>query len=168
MDIDVRENLPTIVIMTLIGAATCAFALFQVHENAGSMNASTFSTLIFIIPCVFLVLISLATTIVANRIGRQLYLVMLVISLVFGVAVMVITSSWLTDPVITEKLLANSPGETVILPILGSPFTMLRDVAAFVVCPTIGCIAGAWIGSRLHPVEADRRNKGKKRKRRFL
>lgn len=166
MDSDLRENLPTIAVITIIGVVTSAFGLLMVHDNASSLDAKTFLALVIIIPCAVMVLASFAITLVAPRIGRQLYIAILGLCLLFGVISMFVTSAWTSDSQITAQLLANSSEDTVILPILQSPIVMLRDIAAFIVCPTIGSIVGAWVGSRLHPVEANRQKSKNKKKRR--
>lgn len=164
MDKDIRDNLPTIIVIWLIGIATCAFGLVLVRNNAASLDVGAFSWAVFLIPCVVMILAPFAITLVAQSIGKQLYLSMLGISVVLGIIVMVITSGWMSDPDITAKLMANSDPSITIIPILQAPITMLRDVAAFIVCPTIGCIAGAWVGSRLHPVVSTNKKKRKKRR----
>ena len=164
MDKHIRDNLPTIIVIWLIGIATCAFGLVLVRNNAASLDVGAFSWAVFLIPCVVMILAPFAITLVAQSIGKQLYLSMLGISVVLGIIVMVITSGWMSDPDIAAKLMANSDPSITIIPILQAPITMLRDVAAFIVCPTIGCIAGAWVGSRLHPVVSTNKKKRKKRR----
>ncbi|MBQ3329292.1 MAG: hypothetical protein IJG88_04995 [Eggerthellaceae bacterium] len=164
MDKDIRDNLPTIIVIWLIGVATCAFGLVLVRNNAASLDVGAFSWAVFLIPCAVMILAPFAITLVAQSIGKQLYLSMLGISVALGIIVMVITSGWMSDPDITAKLMANSDPSITIIPILQAPITMLRDVAAFIVCPTIGCIAGAWVGSRLHPVVSTNKKKRKKRR----
>lgn len=160
---DIRENLPALIAVTVIGIATCAFALMQVRANAGSMDYGTFSNFIFLIPCAIMLIGSFIVVLMSQQIGRKLYLTLAGICFVLGIVVMVITSSWLSDPDIAAKLLANSEEGTIILPILNAPILIMRDIAAFIVCPTVGCIAGAWLGSRLHPVTST--NPGRKRNR---
>ena len=160
---DIRENLPSLIAVTAIAVATCAFALMQVHGNAGNLSYEAFSNLIFAIPCVAMVLGPFVVVLVSRQIGRKLYLTLVGICFVLGIATMLVTSSWLSDPDIAAKLLANSAEGTIVLPILNAPIIIMRDIAAFIVCPTVGCIAGAWLGSRLHPVTSA--NPGRKRRR---
>lgn len=166
MDRVVKKHLPVIIAATLICFFTGASILTFVHGNAASMTANVFALLLFLVPCVLMFVGSAVIAATASEIGRGLYLTVLVVSLVAGLIAMVITSTWLEDPAITAPLLANSPEGTVITPILKSPITMLRDVAAFVVIPTIGCIFGAWLGSRLHPMkgEPNKKKKGKSKR----
>ena len=164
MSDDIRENLPTLVAVTLIGIATCAFALMQVFSNASSFNISTFSLAIFVIPAVIMLIGSFIIVLTSQRIGRKLYVAIVAICLVLGIVVMVATSIWITDPTIVAQLQANSPEGMPVTPPTNSPLIVMRDIAAFVVCPTIGCIAGAWIGSRLHPVTSETPSKRKSKK----
>lgn len=163
---DVRENLTNIIIIWIIAILTCSFGLAWVYNSAGNLTAGAFSWLVFLIPCAGMLLAPFAIALLADRIGRQLYIVMLVISVVFGLITMVITSGWMSDANISGMLLANTQGLDEIVPILQSPMTMLRDIAAFVVFPTVGCILGAWVGSRLHPVKAQMSPKKQKKRRR--
>ena len=156
MSDDIRENLPTLAAVTLIGIATCAFALFQVFANAASFSLSVFGIVIFVIPSAIMLIGSFVIVLSAQRIGRKLYVTILAICFVLGLAVMVGTSVWMADPSISSQLLANSPeGSTVVVPV-NSPLVVMRDIAASIVCPTVGCIAGAWLGSRLHPVTSEK------------
>lgn len=170
MNESVRRHLTAIVGITLLGAVTGCLALSFVHDAAAGMSAGAFSTWIIVVPCAVMLVASFAITATASEIGRQLFLTVLAICLVAGVASMLVTSSWMSDPALSAQLLANSEEGTVLTPVLRSPIIVLRDIAAFVVVPTIGCIAGAWVGSRLHPVAAapdagTGKRKGGKRKR---
>ena len=161
MSDDIRQNLPTLVVVFGIGLITCAFAISMVLGNASSFNVSAFSLIVFIIPSIVMVLAPFAVTLVSQRVGRKLYVLMLIICLIFGVAMMILASMWLSDPEIAAKLLANSPaGMTIVTPV-NSPLIVMRDIAGAVVCPTIGAILGTWLGSRLHPVSS---TTGRKRK----
>ena len=162
---DIKDNLPALVAVTVIAVATCAFALIQVHGNAASLSYEAFSNLIFIIPCAFMLVGPFIVVLMSQRIGRKLYLTLVGICFVLGIAVMLVTSSWLSDVDIAAKLLANSADGTVITPILKAPLVIMRDIAAFIVCPTVGCIAGAWLGSRLHPVTSTNPTRKRNRKR---
>ncbi|MBQ9043162.1 MAG: hypothetical protein IJ111_10175, partial [Eggerthellaceae bacterium] len=148
MDAVVRKHLSVIIAVTLVGIVTAALLLQLVHDSAASMGANQFSMVIFLVPCAIMLVGSFVIAATARQIGRQLYLVVLVICLVTGIVSMVVTSGWLSDPSITALLMANSPEDTVITPILQSPITIFRDIAAYVVIPTVGCIFGAWLGSR--------------------
>lgn len=155
MDEVVRKHLSVIIAITLLGLVTGYLAMTFVRDNAAVMNANSFALWVFLVPCVFILVCSFAIAATARQIGRQLYLVVLVVSLICGIISMIMASGWLSDPEISALLLANSPEETVITPILQSPITILRDIAAFVVLPTVGCIFGAWVGSRVHPMTTD-------------
>lgn len=163
MNAAIRKQLPVIIVVVLIGFITGCILMTLVHDSASSMGASQFSTIIFIIPCVIMLAGSFVIAFTADEIGRQLYIVSLALCLVCGAISMFVGSSWLSDPAIAEQLLANSPDGTVITPILNSPITIIRDIAAFVVVPTVGCVLGAWAGSRVHPMRREKRpKKGKK------
>ncbi|MBE6472335.1 MAG: hypothetical protein E7Z99_01960 [Coriobacteriaceae bacterium] len=162
---DVRDNLTNIVVIWLIALFTCSFGLAWLYNNASTLTVGAFSWGVFLIPCAGMLLAPFAISLLADRIGRQLYVVMVVVSVAFGLVTMVVTSGWLADPGIQALLLANTPGLEEIVPILQSPITMLRDIAAFIVCPTVGCILGAWVGSRLHPVKAQMSSKKQKKRR---
>ena len=164
MDAVVKKHLTVIVAVTLIGIVTAVLLMNLVRDSAGSLGANQFSILIFLIPCIIMLIGSFVIAATATQIGRQLYLAVLIICLVTGIASMVVGSNWLSDPQITAALLANSPEDTVVTPILKSPITILRDIAAFIVIPTVGCIAGAWVGSRLHPMQADKPKRKKSNK----
>ena len=132
------------------------------------MDLDTFSTWLFAIPCVVIFICSTVIVLTAHEIGRQMYIVVVAISMVAGFMSMFLTAFWMQDPQLTSALLANSPSGTEIKPLFDQPMTLLRDIAAFFVLPTIGCILGAWIGSRLHPMtsETPAKNKSKSKKRR--
>ena len=163
MNETVKQHLPVIAVVTLLGIATTYFLLARVYSNAVSLSADSFSTYIFGIPCIGMFICSTVIMMTAHRIGRQLYLVIVAICLVAGVISMLVTSTWLSDESITSLLLANSPAGTVITPVLKSPIVILRDIAAFFVAPTVGCIFGAWLGSRIHPMTSDTMPKNKKK-----
>lgn len=149
----VRQHLTVIVAACLLGIAVTSFALLQIHDAAGSMDASTFSLAIFVVPCVVMVVCSFIIMFTANAIGRQLFVVVVGICFVAGIVSMVVTSGWLSNELIVSQLLANSPDGTTVTPPVQSIIVVMRDIAAFIVAPTVGSIAGAWFGSRLHPIE---------------
>lgn len=163
MDAVVRNHLTVIAAVTVIGIATAAFLMNFIHDSAAGMSANQFALLIFLVPCIVMFVGTFVIAMTANQIGRQLYLTTLIICLATGLVSMLVGSSWLSDPEITALLLANSPDGTVITPIMQSPITIFRDIAAFIVIPTVGCIFGAWLGSRLHPLRADKPSKKKKK-----
>ena len=150
----VRQHLTVIVAVSLLGIAVTVFALMQIRNAAGSMDASTFSLAIFVIPCAAMVICSFIIMLTAASIGRQLFVVVVGICFVAGIVSMVITSGWLSDANIVEQLLANSPADTTITPPIQNIVIVMRDIAGFIVAPTVGSIAGAWLGSRLHPMTA--------------
>ena len=165
MDPKVRKHLSVFIGVTVIGFVTGYLCMRCVRDAADTLSFSAFSTLTFIVPCAIMLIASFFIAATADEIGRQFYIVILVICLVAGIISMFVTNNWLTQDDIVAKLLANSPDGTVILPTLQAPVTMLRDIAAFVVAPTVGSIAGAWVGSRLHPMTGEKhKNKKKKRK----
>lgn len=162
----VKQHLPIIVVVTLVGIATSYFLLSRVLAGISALDVDAFSTAVFLIPCIVMLVCSIVIVITSHAINRQLYLVVVGIALITGIASMIAANAWLLDPAISSALLANSPDGTVITPILNSPILVLRDIAAYVVIPTIGCILGAWLGSRLHPMSAETRGKGKKKSKR--
>ena len=159
----VKKHLPYIVGITLLGIATTFFAYQWLHGEASNMSASQFSWWLFLVPCFVMFACSFAIACTADEIGRQLYVTVLVICLIAGVVTMFIASMWMSDPVIEAALLSNSDEGTMITPVLKSPMTILRDVAAWIVVPTVGCIFGAWVGSRLHPLKGEKPKKSKKK-----
>ena len=161
-----REHLPVIIVVCIIGFLTGAFALSRVHAGVSGMDLNMFNALIFVIPCAIMLVCSFVVAITANSIGRQMYLVMVVVCLATGIASMVVTSFWVQDASFAAVLQANSPEGTNVVPTLQLPIIMLRDIAAYIVIPTVGLIAGAWLGSRIHPVKSEgskRKNKNRKR-----
>jgi len=158
----VKQHLPVICIVTIVAMASGAFALMRVNDAAASMSVETYSTLIFLIPCAAMLIGSFIIAVTAQTIGRQLYVVVLGICFVLGLASLVGTSVGMSDPAVVSALLANSPDGTTITPITDSPLIVMRNIAAYIVVPTIGCIAGAWIGSRIHPVAREGKGGGKK------
>lgn len=165
MDPIVKKHLPVIIGVTLLGVVATYFVYMWLHDTAyATMNAVSYSWWLFLVPCAVMLVCSFAIACTADEIGRQLYVAVLAICLVLGVVTMFIVSAWLSDPAITEPLLANSPEGTAITPVLKSPMTILRDVAAWIVIPTVGCILGAWVGSRLHPMVGEKGGKNKKRR----
>ena len=165
MDPVVKKHLPFIIGITLLGVVATYFVYMWLHDTAyTTMSATMFSWWLFLVPCIVMLICSFAIACTADEIGRQLYVAVLAICLVLGVISMFVASAWLSDPTIPETLLANSPADTVLTPVLKSPMTILRDVAAWIVIPTVGCIFGAWVGSRLHPMSGEKKNKSKKKK----
>lgn len=166
MDPVVKKHLPFIIGITLLGIVATYFVFMWLHDSAyTTMNAVSYSWWLFLVPCAVMLVCSFAIACTADEIGRQLYVAVLVICLVLGVISMFVVSAWLSDASITETLLANSPEGTTITPVLKSPMTILRDVAAWIVIPTVGCILGAWVGSRLHPMAGEKKKKSKKKQR---
>ena len=149
----VRQHLTVIVATCLLGIAVASFILLQVHDAAGSMDVSTFSLAIFIVPCIVMLVCSFIIMVTANAIGRQLFVVVVGICFATGIVCMVVTSGWLSDANVAAQLLANSPEGTTITPPIQNIVVVMRDIAAFIVAPTVGSIAGAWLGSRLHPID---------------
>lgn len=154
MDESVKGHLYAIIGITLLGLITGYIILTRVHDAAGSMSLDTFDMLVIVVPCVIILVCSFAIAATAQAIGRSLFIVVIAISMVAGILSMVVTSLWMDDPAIAAQLLANSPEGTTITPLAQQPVTAFRNIAAYFVVPTIGCIFGAWIGSRLHPLQS--------------
>ncbi|MBQ9001215.1 MAG: hypothetical protein IJ087_05115 [Eggerthellaceae bacterium] len=159
-----QKPLPVNVVVSFAGITPSAFALMQIANAASSMNVDSFSTYVIVVPCIAMVACSILITITASEIGRQLYLTVVGVCFVCGIVSMVVTSGWFSDPSISAQLLSNSPEGTSITPPLQNPLIVLRNLAAYIVAPTIGCIAGAWLGSRLHPVKSSKVNNQKGRR----
>ena len=157
MSEEVKEHLPTVALVSALGVLGAAFALSRVHAAAGDMSVGAFSLAIFVIPCVVMVVCSFVIMLTASAIGRQLFLVVVGICFVAGIVSIFVTSAWFSDPELAALLLANSGEGAEVIPPMNNPLVAMRDVAAFVVAPTVGCIAGAWLGSRIHPMSSRRR-----------
>ena len=155
MSDSLRAHIPVIVAVCAVGIVTGAFALMKVNEAASGMDVGTYETLIIIIPCAIMLICSIIVAMTAQVIERRLYVIMMAICLAAGTVSMVLTSIWMSDPTLSSALLANSAEGTVITPPSNNPLIVMRDIAAYVVMPTIGCIAGAWLGSRIHPMQAE-------------
>jgi uncharacterized membrane protein YfcA len=161
----VKQHLPTIAVVTLVGIATSYFLLSQVLGNVANMDVDGFSTAVFGIPCIVMFICSTIIVLTASGINRQLYIVVVAICMILGVISMLISNAWMLDKDITAALLANSPEGTTVTPILKNGMLILRDVAAYFVIPTVGSILGAWVGSRIHPMTSEsKKAKGKKSK----
>ena len=162
----VKNHLSVIIAATLLGIVAGYFAFKAIYDGIGGMDEVLFSGLVFGVPCAIMFIASFIVAVTAQEIGRPLYIVMLGICLVTGVVSMLVASNWMSDSTIAATLTANSKEGAVIVPILKSPITILRNIAAYVVVPTVGLILGAWVGSRIHPLrgEKPKNNKSKKRK----
>ena len=154
MSESLRNHLPVIVAVSVVGALTGAFALMQVRNGVAGMTVGTFDMLIIVVPCVIMLICSLIVAMTAKAIERSLYVTMMGICLALGLISMVVTSTWAANPDVAAALLANSGEGASLVPPANSPLIAMRNVAAYIVMPTVGCIAGAWIGSRMHPMQA--------------
>lgn len=159
-----KEHLPVIAVVCIVGAATAAFALMQVRNGAAGMDVALFEALIIVIPCAAMLVCSAIVAMTAHTIERSLYVTMLAICLAMGLVSMVVTSLWESDPSVTAALLANSAENTTITAAVNQPIIVMRNVAAYIVMPTLGCIAGAWLGSRIHPMQAKASKRSRKAK----
>lgn len=164
MNSSLRKQLSVIILTTLVGVVTGWLLMSYTRDCAASLDVDLFSALMFVIPCAIMLIGSFIVAFTATEIGRQLYVVSVVICLVTGLAATVLASAWMSDAAIAAQLLANSPDDAVVRPILNSPITMIRNVAAFVLVPTVGNVIGAWLGSRFHPMTAEKAPKGGKKK----
>lgn len=159
-----RKQLSVIILVTVVGIVTGWFILSFVRDNAGTFDAGMFSALMYLIPCALMLIGSFVVAATATEIGRTLYIASLAICVTTGVISMFIVSAWMSDPAVTTLLLANSAEGTTIVPPLKSAMTIFRNVASYIVVPTVGCILGAWVGSRLHPMTAAPSTKSNKSK----
>lgn len=164
VDNSFKQHLPVIAAIMAIGTGSACYALSYVRSNAASFDVQTFSWLIFLIPVAAMFVCSLLSMMTARVANRKTYLGIVGICFALGIVSMLVTSSWLADPSVAAALLANSGENARVVPILDSPVTMIRDLLAYFVVPTIGCIAGAWIGSRLHPMKAEPSGRKKKKR----
>ena len=162
---EIRDNLQTIVIVTVIGFILCAVALTFVHNGAAHLSVSAFDTLIIVIPCAIMLVGSMIIAFTAKTIGPNLFFCLVIICLALGIVSMIVTSIWMSDANIANALLANSKEGTQIIPITKNPLVGLRNIAAFFVMPTVGLIFGAWLGSRFHSVSSTKQPKAKKKRR---
>ena len=161
----VKQHLPTIIVVTLVGIATSYFLLSRVLGNVANMDVDGFSTAVFGIPCIVMFICAAIIALTSPGINRQLYIVIVSICLALGVISMLFSNAWMLDETITTALLANSPDGTTVVPVLKNGMLILRDVAAYFVIGTVASILGAWVGSRIHPMTSDSKNgKGKKSK----
>ena len=159
-----RKQLSVIILVTVVGIATGWFVLSAIRDNAGMFDVNTFSGLMYLVPCFLMFVGSFIVAATATEIGRTLYVASLAICVVTGIISMFIASAWLSDATVASQLLANSEEGTSIVPPLNSAMTIFRDIASYIVVPTVGCIAGAWVGSRLHPMTAAPNAKSNKSK----
>ena len=164
MNQSLRKHLSVIIAVTVLGLISGFLILNAVHGAVGSMDNAMFSFLILFVPCAIMFICSFIIMFTANEIGRQMLIVVVVISIVAGLLSMFVTSAWQSDPEVVAALMANSPEDTVIVPSIRLPITCLRNIAAFFVVPTVGCIIGAWVGSRFHPMKSDGTGTKKKNK----
>ena len=160
----VKQHLPIIAVVTIVGIATTCFILTQVLTNVSSMDVDSFNTAAFGIPCIVMFICSTIIVLTAPGINRQLYIVVVAICMVLGVISMLALNFWMLDTSITTPLLANSPAGTTVTPVLKDGMLILRDVAAYFVIPTVGSILGAWVGSRIHPMTSEPGKNKKKKK----
>lgn len=159
-----KGHLPVIILMAVLGIFSSVFFMTLVHDNAGAFNASIFNLLLTAIPCVAMVICSFIVAITAKEIGSRMLWIVTGICVIAGFASMVVVAGWQGDSEIVSAVLANSPSDTTITPITNSPFGIVRNVLLYVVCPMVGCVLGAWIGSRIHPLSVDRNNNPSKKK----
>lgn len=161
----IKQHLPVIIAISLVGLATGAFAMMRIRDGAVGMDVGAFSTYIIVVPCAIMLVCSFLIAVTAPSIGRQLYLIVVGTCLAAGVVSMIVSSIWMADPAVASALLANSADGATVTPVSDSIIIVLRDIAAYIVMPTVGCIAGAWIGSRVHPVKSEGTvGKGKKKR----
>ena len=161
----VRKQLPVIVAVFAIGIFTAGFALMQLRGSASGVDVDAFSTYSLVIPCVAIAICSLAIMLMANEIGRQLFVIVSSVCVIAGAISMIVVSVWLSDQSFAAQLLEHSAEGAVVVAPINAPLIIVRNIAAYFVCSVVGSIIGAWIGSRLHPVRATDTNKNKNRKR---
>lgn len=145
---DLKRTLPALVVITIACVVLGAGLLGFLHDHASSLNAKTYELLLMVIPAVLMLLGSFLTMFFAN-INKTVFVTVVFTCVVVGLVGLGISATWLNDPAFTSAILANSPeGSTLSSPI-STPFKVFRDFALFAFTPMVGCIAGAWVGSRI-------------------
>lgn len=159
----VRKQLPVIAVVFAIGILSSGFALMQLRGSVPGIDVDTFSLLSLVIPCLAIALCSLVIMLMANEIGKQLFVVVTSVCVIAGAISMIVVSIWMSDQAFASQLLAHSSEGAMVIPPVNTPLIIVRDIAAFFVCSVVGCILGAWVGSRLHPVRATDMKQSKKK-----
>lgn len=148
---ELKLHLPTIIAVTFVCIIATYFALTSLHGAVDQVGLGALETMSFLVPSIVMVIGSLIIMATSHAVTRQIYVCIVVICLVTGAVATVLTNSWFVG--------------TDLVPPLQNFIALIRNLAAFFVAPTIGCIAGAWIGSRLHPMKMTKApNKKKPRK----
>lgn len=161
----VRKHLPILIAIFAIGVLTGAFALMQVKNAVPGISVDAFNTIIMIVPCAIALICSFVSMMLASEIGKQLFIVTTMTSLFIGVVILIVTSVWMFDQSFAAQLLENSPEGSIVVPTINAPVMIVRNIAACFVCSVVGCIGGAWLGSRLHPVYASKQGNQNRKKR---
>ena len=156
-----KAHLPVIALVAVLGILCAAGLLTLVRDNAGMFNAGMFTFFLIAIPCVVMLICGFAISVTAKEIGSRLLTIVVAICVISGFASILVVSGWQGDSAISAAVLANSPEGATLTPIINSPFGIVRNVMLYLLCPAAGCVAGAWVGSRLHPVSVDANNKKK-------
>ena len=154
-----KNHLPVIIATAVLGILLGGLLMSVVKDNASLFNASAFSMLLIAVPCVIMFVASFVIMLTAREIGSRLLIVVEGICLVLGLVSMVVASSWEGDATIAAAVLANSGDGATLTPVLHSPFGIVRNIMLYLLVPMVASIAGAWLGSRLHPVGVDKNNK---------
>ena len=157
-----KAHLPVIILIAVLGALSGSILLTVIRDNAAMFNAGTFTFTLIGLPCVIMVIASFIISVTAREIGSRMLVIVEAICVVLGIAATVVASGWQADPAITSVVLANSGDGATITPMTNSPFGIIRNVMLYLLCPMVGSVAGAWVGSRLHPVSVDVNNKKSK------
>ena len=158
---ELKRHLPIVIAVLAVGIVSGAILLLNVLNASSTLDVGTFSSLVFLVPCAIMVVCSFIIMLTAHEIGRNQFLIVTGTCFVAGLASMVVSSMWMSDATVAANLLANSPDGTTITPPVNSMVVVIRDIAAFIVAPTVGSILGAWIGSRVHPMKATGSSKRK-------
>ena len=108
MSESIKQQLPTIVAIAVIGLVAGVFALGFVHGQAEVMDVGAFETWILVVPCAVMLLMAFFIGLTANVISKRLYQIVVGICLVAGVVCMLVTSSWLSSADTAALLLATA------------------------------------------------------------
>lgn len=145
---DLRRTLPALVIITIACVILGATLLGFVHDHASDLTVKTYELLLMAIPAALMLVGSFLTMFFAD-INKTVFVTVVFTCIVVGLVGLGITGTWLNDPAFTSALLANSPADAVLSSPISTPFKVFRDFALFAFTPMVGCIAGAWVGSRI-------------------
>ena len=136
---ELKQHLPTIIAVTFVCIAATFFILTSLHGAVDEVGLGVLETMSFLVPSIVMIIGSFVIMATSTAVNRQIYVCIVAICLVAGAVATVLTNDWFVG--------------TDLVPPLNNFVALIRNLAAFFVAPTVGCIAGAWLGSRLHPMK---------------